>query len=595
MVKRGLRAGWLVIGPLLFLFACAPRAAAQKKDNARVMGLVELYGISASIVYGEEDDFAANLLLEFLKPQLTSIKTVPAKESKARRDDLVIYVGSFDKNPPSAKAFKSLGYSLNWDALTEGSFLLKTFRKEGKTTIFVTGKDWLGTLYAAQDLKNYYLRIEMGRVLLNELNLAERAQLKYRWFRVLNASRNWQATEAGNGSNTEVAGSPKLDANLEPLKAIVDYMSRRRLNGLILGGLPGESERGVARVQELCTYANERGVHVLPRIGLTGSEGLFSEGDHAFNLRAWAKVHPELCALDKAGAVRDGTLCLEKVQNRQRYREGLQWLFQNVRVGGVSLELEPFFVCYSEDCKQARKTMGGSDPDYSKDLARFATFVAEEVHKLDPKAWVTYASGTGFDVDSVQNAAAGTMPPGQRAAFPPEFVQKIPESTLAQWELTPMLKAGVWPSPFKASGKHSIGLLRLGGEPVATDSEIYWRRMEDVTHHAISSNLEGLVAPGDRAPDNPATELNYLIFSELAFNPAADLDEFFRFKISRLYGGEDAARRLSKILQLLEDETGMLAANHEEALRLAKEGVALSDRNGKERWTRLIGYIQSLK
>jgi hypothetical protein len=372
-------------------------------------------------------------------------------------------------------------------------------------------------------------------------------------------------------------------------------MSRRRLNGLILGGLPGESERGVARVQELCTYANERGVHVLPRIGLTGSETLFSEGDHTFNLRAWAKVHPELCVVDKTGAFRDGTLCPEKMQNRQRYREGLQWLFQNVRIGGVSLELEPFFVCYSEDCKQARKTMGGSDPDYSKDLARFAAFVAEEVHKLDPKACVTYASGTGFDVDSVQNAAARTMPPGQRAAFPPELVQKIPEFALAQWELTPMLKAGVWPSPFKASGKHSIGLLRLGGEPMAARPEIYWKRIEDVTHHTISSNLEGLATPGERAPDNPATELNYLIFSELAFNPAADLDEFFRFKLSRLYGGEDAARRLSKILQLLEDETGMLVSNCDEALRLAKQGAALSDSSGKERWTRLIDYIQLLK
>ena len=126
------------------------------------------------------------------------------------------------------------------------------------------------------------------------------------------------------------------------------------------------------------------------------------------------------------------------------------------------MELEPFFVCYSEDCKQARKTMGGSDPDYSKDLARFAAFVAEEVQKLDAKAWVTYASGTGFDVDSIQTSAAGAMPLGQRAAFPPEFIQKIPEFALAQWELTPMLKAGIWPSPFKASGKHSIGIVALG-------------------------------------------------------------------------------------------------------------------------------------
>ena len=166
MVERSSRVCPAIIGLLLILFVGRPGIEAQKKDNARVMGLVELYGISASIIYGEEDEFAANMMLEFLKPHLAAIKMFPAKGSKERRDDLVIYVGSFDKNIPSAKAFKSLGYSLNWDALTEGSFLLKTFRKEGKTTIFVTGKDWLGTLYAAHDLKNYYLRIEMGRVLL---------------------------------------------------------------------------------------------------------------------------------------------------------------------------------------------------------------------------------------------------------------------------------------------------------------------------------------------------------------------------------------------------------------------------------------------
>jgi hypothetical protein len=559
------------------------------------MGLVELYGISASIIYGEEDEFAANLLLEVLKPHLTGIKTIPAKETKARSDDLVIYVGSFDKNSPSAKTFKSLGYSLNWGALTEGSFLLKTFREKAKTTLFVTGKDWLGTLYAAHDLKNYYLRIDMGRVLLNELNLAERAQLKYRWFRVWDRRTNWQTAETGGRPGSEVAGSPKPDTYPGQLKAIVDYMSARRLNGLTLWGFPGGPKGGVAAAQELCRYAIERGVRLLPRIGLTGSEGLFSEGGHAFDLDAWAKAHPELRAVDKAGAFRDRMLCPEKMENRQRYREGLQWLFQNLRVGGVSLELEPFFVCYSVDCKQARQTMGGSDPEYSKDLARFAAFVAEEVRKLDPEALVTYLSHTGFDVESIQTSSIAAMSTGRPAAFPPEFIQKIPEFALAQWELAPMLKAGIWPSPFKASGKHGLGLLRWGAGPASTPQEIYWKRMEGVTHHTISSNLEGLVTYRELSPDNPAVELNHLIFSELAFNPAANLDEFFRIKLSRLYGGEEAARRLSKILQLLEDETGMLASNYDEALRLSKQAAELSDRNGKERWTRLIQYVEGLK
>ena len=62
MVKRGFQ--WIV-GLLLISFVCAPSLASQKvgqrKENTRVLGLVELYGISASIIYGEEDEFAANL------------------------------------------------------------------------------------------------------------------------------------------------------------------------------------------------------------------------------------------------------------------------------------------------------------------------------------------------------------------------------------------------------------------------------------------------------------------------------------------------------------------------------------------------------
>jgi hypothetical protein len=86
-----------------------------------------------------------------------------------------------------------------------------------------------------------------------------------------------------------------------------------------------------------------------------------------------------------------------------------------------------------------------------------------------------------------------------------------------------------------------------------------------------------------------------LIFAELAFNPAVDFDELFRFKLSRLYGGEEAARRLSKILALLEDEKGMLAANREEALHLARQAAEASDRSGKKRWAQLIESIETLK
>lgn len=598
------RPGWFQINfafALVFLGLCA--LFAQKRDEPRISGLVELYGVSASIMHGEEDEFAAGLLLEFLKPSIREIKTLPAKASKPRNDDLVIYLGSFESNPVGAKVFKSLGYSLNWENLSEGSFLLKTFRKEGKTTIFVTGKDRLGTLYAAQDLKNYYLRIDMGRVLLNELNLVERAQLKYRWFYNWDSRTNWDLTDddgrfavdaAVPGRNQPYLNSP--DAFLRDMKKALDFMSEHRLNGLILWGFLRDGHGGQSAAQELCRYAQERGVRILPGVGLTSHGGFFYESNHQFNLSTWTKAHPELRSVDEKGNYRNDTLCPEKLENRQWLREGLQWLYRSFAIGGVSLETVEYFVCYSEDCKKARQAMGGKDPDSFKDLSRIVTFMAAEAQKLDSKTWVAYPVYVGFDIESIQNAQPGASV-SQRASrpYPPEFVRHVPEFAICQWDLTKMLQERSWPSPFKAPSKHAVGLLRRGNVPSKSADELYWKRMEEVTHQAFSSNLEGVVIFGEMSPEAPNVELNYLTFAELAFNPAADLNEFFRFRVARRYGGEEPAKKLMKILDLLEDETGMLPANSEEALSLARQAAEQSDRSGKERWTKLIAFIEGSK
>ncbi len=567
-------------------------------------GLVELYGLTASVMHGEGDEFAANLLLDFLKPNIRAIKTLPAKGSKPRNDDLVIYVGSFESNPAGAQAFKSLGYTLNWESLSEGSFVLKTFRKEGKTTIFVTGKDRLGTLYAAQDLKNCYLRIDMGRVLLNELNLVERAQLKYRWLYNWDDRTNWEPTigETQPAADTAERGRnqtyPKTqEAYLRDGKRVLDFMSENRLNGLILWGFLRDTHGGQAAAQELCRYAQERGVRILPGVGLTGHGGFFHEGNHQFNASSWTKAHPELRAMDERGNYRDGVICPEKPENRTWLREGLQWLYQNFRIGGVSLDAGEFFVCYSEDCRKARQAMGGSDPDFFKDLSRAVSFMAVEAQKLDAQTWIAYPAYVGFDIESIQNARAGTSSGGPASSrpFPPEFVRRVPDFAICQWDLTQMLQERSWPSPFRAPSKHGVGLLRRGGAGSKSSGELYWKRMEEVTHHALSSKLEGLATIGEMSPENPNVELNYLTFAALAFNPAADLNELFRFRIARLYGGEEPAKKLMRILDLLEDETGMLPGNMDEALKLVGQAQELSDRSGKEKWARLTSYIEGLK
>ena len=567
------------------------------------MGLVELYGVTASIAYGEEDEFAANLLLDFLKPHLRSIKTVLVTDDKPRKDDLVIYVGSFESNRAGGKAFKSIGFMLNWAVLTDGSFLLKTYRRSGKTVVFVSGKDRLGTLYAAYDLRNYYLHVDMGRVLLNELNVVERAQLKYRWFRNWDYRTHWDNSGAATGTSLEPAQSNRTSPYLEngetylrDLKKTVDFMSEHRLNGLILWGFLRDSHGGVTTARELCNYARERGVRILAGIGLSGHGGFFYEGEHPYNLNTWLRSHPELQSVDEKGQFRTQTLCPEKAANRKWYQDGLKWLYENTGIGGISLELGDFFVCYCEDCKKARQTMGGSDPNYYKDTARIANFLSAEATRLDPKTWVSYLTYTGFDLDSIQSPSGAAAPPRKvTASYPPDFVKQVPDFAICQWDLAPMLKNQVWPSPFRAPAKHNVGLLNWGNIATSFEREVYWKRLEEVTHHAIASNLEGLGIYGELSPDAANVELTYLLFSEFAFNPALDLEEFSRVKLSRLYGGEEAARKLVKILDLLESEAGLAAENIDQAVTLARQSAEAANAEGKDRWSRLVRYLEKLK
>ena len=242
--------------------------------------------------------------------------------------------------------------------------------------------------------------------------------------------------------------------------------------------------------------------------------------------------------------------------------------------------------------------MGDNDPDYYKDMARIVKFVAEEAHKLDPNSWISYFTETGFDFDSVKNLIPVPAPSAENGvspSFPPEFIKTIPEYAICQWDLTPMVKNKAWPSPFKASAKHDVGVLRWGSVAKRSENELYFKRIEEITHHSISSNLEGLGIYGEALPEQPNLELGYLAFSTLSFNPATDMNEFFRFKVSRLYGGEAPAKKLMQVLELLEDEKGMTLNHLPEALQFAGQGLERSDRGGKERWTQFIQYLEKLK
>ena len=600
ILAKNVRWTWLAWLCLLFVFPVVN--SAQRAEKARVLGLMELENRGVSIVFGQEDELSAQILFDTLRIHFRSVKLVSAATSKPPDDALVFYVGSFDSNPLSKQVLETYKFSIRWGSAGEGSFILKTFRSQGNTTVFIAGKDRIGTLYATHELKKYYFVFEPSRSFLMELNLVERPTLKYRWVSTVQSYKNvFEARKSGLPPEKYAGKSTKAlvsnsDNSLQPVKDLLDFLSQHKLNGLILRGRNGESKGAIAISQDVCSYAQERGVRILLAVGLGGSGGTVYGSEDSQGISAWTKLHPDLRAQDENGRYVDNVLCPAKSENQRWIREGLARLYKNYRIGGINIELDKSFVCYSEDCKKARKSMPGNDPEHFKDMARIVSFMASEARSLDPETIVTFRTYGGFDLESIQNQFSNPQKTETRGtSYPPEIVRTIPEFAVYQWDLQPMLKNGLWPSSFKAPAKHNIGLVFGGESSPEAHQEVYWKRLVEITREASPSNLEGLILDGNSSLDLLNLELNFLFFSEYSYNRDLDPNELFRFKVARMYGGEKAARLLMNILDLIETPQGMVSSSLDEALSVAQRGLEISEPEGKDRWTKFIKFLESLK
>ena len=146
-------------------------------------------------------------------------------------------------------------------------------------------------------------------------------------------------------------------------------------------------------------------------MGTSGYAGYFYEGKHPFNVDTWLAEHPELRAIDKNGKPR-GALCPSNKANQDWLDRGAEWLFKTFQIGGVNLEMGDFFVCYCDDCKRARADIPSDEPDYYKDMAISHMVTLSTMRRLAPKAWLSYATYTGYTAEMTETPPKVADTPG---------------------------------------------------------------------------------------------------------------------------------------------------------------------------------------
>ena len=175
--------------------------------------------------------------------------------------------------------------------------------------------------------------------------------LAYRTFWNWDHSTNWDVEQIGVQEIGVMNPYAKpADGFLSDYKRCIDFMSRNRIAAVTVFGFFRESHGGVAAAQEICRYANERGVRIMPGVAINAYGGVYWESDHPYNLATWLRKHPNSppkwsarpdfsCKISISSSIsrmRD-TRCVavrSRPENQAWMEEGIAWLAETCEIGG---------------------------------------------------------------------------------------------------------------------------------------------------------------------------------------------------------------------------------------------------------------------
>ena len=352
-------------------------------------------------------------------------------------------------------------------------------------------------------------------------------------------SVNWSpASLAGLGRDRGSSGAyPKSKTVfLDDYRRLIDFMQRHTLNGLVIWGFLRDAHGGVDTALELCKYANDRGVGVIPGVGATAYGGIYYEGSHPYNMLTWCAKHPDLAA--KNPELRETATCPSKPANREWVRDGITWLFETFPIAGVNIEMGDYGVCQCRECIRNRKQAAyrSAEGHFSlDDVSRFLAPLCQTLTHDWPAKDIIYATYTDFG-----------------RAFPATVLQTMPEQAIAQWNISGMItpEAGFPYNRFFSAGEpvnaapasRNIGYIHHG-------SQWYLYTREDPVPKSIKrgidiasqSGMEGALLHGEVAASSIPNRINYLVFSYFSAQPNASWQGFIDDALAGMFPNADLA------------------------------------------------------
>ncbi len=428
-----------------------------------------------------------------------------------------------------------------------------------------------------------------GRLCLPSTMVEEVPGLTYRTFWTWDHSTNWDLSQIGQ---QEIGvfnpyGKPPSGFGRD-YKRCVDFCSRNRIAAIVIYGFLRDCHGGIAAAQDLCRYATERGVRILPGIAIGSYGGVYWEGDSRHNLATWLKQNPQHAAtLEKGVGFQIADLAFPLNFPRSDYtmsacpsapetmawmEEGVAWLTETFDIGGINIEAGDYGVCGCARCVTRRDNereaarRGAVHGDYwsHTDMADNFPRLYRTAKAIKPDLWIYSEIQWDNLLDPVAHEAQRRLPKG---GIYQHTTNRSYWGRIRQGLTRPYVES----LPTQPNVLRCQFASQWNGDERTERYALNARVFGDMARVCDRTGMNGLTIWGEPSPYHATVELSYLSFARHSWDPSLSWEDFLRETAAPLLGGQDAAKEFVAIAEEI-DASAALAPGRLHALRRLAAG-----------------------
>ncbi|MFQ5624023.1 MAG: hypothetical protein ACE5FS_11570 [Paracoccaceae bacterium] len=456
--------------------------------------------------------------------------------------------------------------------LAEGAFSIAGRTAGGAPVIDIAGGPFSGVIYGVEEL---IARADGDTVVFGDAPVTGTPGLAYRTFWTWDHSTNWELSQIGH---QEIGvfnpyGKPP-SGFLADYRRVVDYCSRNRIAAVVIYGFLRDSHGGIKAAQELCRYAGERGVRILPGIAIGAYGGVYWEGEHEYNLATWLRANPQFAASMEKGVGfqledldfplnfprSDYTVsaCPSAPETMDWMTEAVSWLAETFAIGGINIESGDYGVCGCERCQKRRadreaaaRRAGTTAESWSHaDMADNFPRLFDAANAKRDNLWLYSELQWDNLLDREAHAATRKLPRGgiyQHTANR-SYWNRI------ERELTRDYVAAL---PTRPNVLRCQFACQWNGDERTERYALNARAFADMAAKAHEVGMQGLTVWGEPSPYLATVEISYRAFARFSYEPGLTWEDFIRDDVAPMLGGEEGAARFVALATELDDNRAL--------------------------------------